>query len=165
MTGSTDGLLNVFNTSLSDEDDALHQTINHGHSIHRANFLSKTDIFALSHDEHFSTYQLISNPEQDADDQLLKDHGDMRSSLGAEYVTNVLPRPDGGAVMGIGRHSERAFDLVHLKSSETARGWAFEPESRVSLAGAHGDSIVRSFCFHDEVSNLQFATIALNLVN
>jgi hypothetical protein len=70
----------------------LHQTINHGHSIHRANFLNDINIFALSHEEPPPVH-----------------YGDMRENLGGEYVTNVVRRPDGGAVLGIGSHR---YDLV-----------------------------------------------------
>src|SRR4051812_11970989 len=59
LSGSTDGLVNIYNTTITDEEEALHQTINHGHSIHHARFLSNTDIFALSHDEKFSMYELV----------------------------------------------------------------------------------------------------------
>lgn len=97
--------MNIYNTTIVDEEDALHQTINHGHSISHAGFLSETDIFALSHDEKFSMYELVTNPDENADDEERKTHfGDMREMLGGEYVANVLGRPDGGAVLGLGTH-------------------------------------------------------------
>jgi hypothetical protein len=45
--------------------------------------------------------------------------------------------------------SRESFDLVHLKNSPP---WSLSPESKVTLLGAHGSDIVRSFCFLDAVS-------------
>jgi WD40 repeat protein len=104
LSGSTDGLVNIYNTTITDEEEALHQTINHGHSIHHADFLSETDIFALSHDERFSMYELVTNPEEGVEEPSPVHYGDMREMLGGEYVANVLRRPDGGAVIGVGSH-------------------------------------------------------------
>jgi hypothetical protein len=81
----------------------LHQTINHGHSIHHANFLNDTDICALSHDEKFSMYELVTNPEEGVEEPAPVNYGDLRETLGGEYVANVLRRP-GGAVVGVGTH-------------------------------------------------------------
>jgi SEL1 protein len=104
LSGSTDGLVNIYNTTISDEEDALHQTINHGHSIHHASFLSDVDIYALSHDEKFSMYELVTNPEEGVEEPPPVHYGDMREQLGGDYAANVLGRPDGGAVLGIGTH-------------------------------------------------------------
>jgi hypothetical protein len=96
--------MNIYNTTISDEEEALHQTINHGHSIHHANFLTDVDIFALSHDEKFSMYELVTNPEEGVEESRPFHFGDMRETLNGEYVANVLRRPDGSAVLGIGSH-------------------------------------------------------------
>ncbi|KAL2059996.1 hypothetical protein VTL71DRAFT_9818 [Oculimacula yallundae] len=146
LSGSTDGLVNIFNTTITDEEDALHQTINHGASISHANFLSEVDIFAVSHDEKFSTYQLVTNPEEGVEEPLPLHHGDVRELLGGEYVANVVRRPDGGAVIGVGTHSRESFDLIQLRNNPP---WTFSPDSKVTLPGAHGSEIVRSFCFLD----------------
>jgi hypothetical protein len=104
LSGSTDGLVNIYNTTVSDEEDALHQTINHGHSIHHANFLNDTDIYALSHDEQFSTYELVTNEGEEIEEPAPVNFGDIREMLGGEYAANVVRRPDGSAVLGIGSH-------------------------------------------------------------
>jgi len=44
--------------------------------------------------------------------------------------------------------SQESFDLLQLK---TGSPWTFSPESKVTLPGAHGSEIVRSFCFLDSV--------------
>jgi len=104
LSGSTDGLVNLFDTKILEEEDALHQTINHGSSIHHAGFLTDVDIFALSHDEKFSMYEMITNPEETIEEPPPVHFGDLRERLGCEYVANILPRPGGSAVVGIGSH-------------------------------------------------------------
>ncbi|PBP25907.1 ubiquitin-protein ligase sel1 [Diplocarpon rosae] len=148
LSGSTDGLVNIFNTTITDEEDALHQTINHGSSIHHANFLNEIDVFALSHDEKFSTYRLVTNLEERAEEPLPVHYGDMREKLGGEYIANVLRRPDGGSVIGVGMHSRDSFDLIQLRNKPP---WTFAPETKVTLPGAHGSEIVRTFCFLDSL--------------
>lgn len=100
--------MNIYNTTIADEEEALHQTINLGHSIHHAGFLSDVDIFALSHDEKFAIYQLVTDTREEVEEQPPKDFGDIRESIGGEYVANVIRRGDGGAAMGIGTHRQVA---------------------------------------------------------
>jgi len=45
-------------------------------------------------------------------------------------------------------YSRESFDLIQLKKNPP---WVFVPESKVTLHGAHGSEIVRSFCFLDSV--------------
>jgi hypothetical protein len=45
--------------------------------------------------------------------------------------------------------SRESVDLIQLKKNPP---WGFVPESKVTLLGAHGSEIVRSFCFLDSVS-------------
>lgn len=103
MSGSTDGLVNLYNTTILEEEDALHQTLNHGSSIHKAGFLNDLDIFALSHDEKFAIYPMITNTEASVEEPPSTQFGDLRESLGCEYVAGVFGRPSGG-VVGIGSH-------------------------------------------------------------
>ncbi|KAH8813285.1 WD repeat-containing protein-like protein 89 [Xylogone sp. PMI_703] len=147
LSGSTDGLVNIYNTTISDEEEALHQTINLGHSIHRANFLSDLDIFALSHDEKFAIYSLVTDAREEVEEKPPQDFGDIRERIGGEYVANVIKRGAGIAAMGIGIHSREEFDLVQFKNSPP---WTVVQESKVTLRGAHGSEIVRSFCFLDQ---------------
>jgi hypothetical protein len=115
LSGSTDGLVNIYNTSIADEEEALHQTINHGASIHHSNFLSDVDIFALSHDEKFSIYELMTNLEEGTEEPSPIHFGDMREKLGGEYVANVIRRPDGGSVIGVGTHRYVLIILRNVK--------------------------------------------------
>jgi len=102
-----------------DEEEALHQTINHGASIHHSNFLSDVDIFALSHDEKYSMYELVTNPEEGVEEPAPIHFGDMREKLGGEYIANVVRRPDGGSVIGVGTHR---YVFMSSRGEESANG-------------------------------------------
>ncbi len=46
----------------------------------------------------------MTNPEEGVEEPSPSHFGDMREVLDGEYVANVLSRPDGGAVIGVGCH-------------------------------------------------------------
>lgn len=101
LSGSTDGLVNVYDTRIEDEDEVTIQTFNHGSSIHHASFLAPgSEVLALSHDEQFALYDVS---EDKTDGGATQDFGDLRKMMGCQYVANVVPKMDGvGAVMGVG---------------------------------------------------------------
>lgn len=84
LSGSTDGLVNIYDTTVTDEDEALVQVINHG-SVHHAGFINERTIYALSHDETFAIH-----PATDPDDQAQEPEpiqfGDLRQPLHCEYI-------------------------------------------------------------------------------
>ncbi|KAI9829992.1 MAG: ERAD-associated protein [Phylliscum demangeonii] len=86
LSGSTDGLINIFNTYTSNEDDALRRTINHGSSVRRAGFLDGRDLFALSHDETFAVYHLSDADEDPAPTSF----GDLRDRFHCKYVVDIV---------------------------------------------------------------------------
>ena len=94
--------MNIYDTSVTDEDDALIQVFNHGSSISHAGFLSGTSIYALSHDEHFSIYP-FDGPE-DGDNRSAIAYGDLRPVLNCEYIVDVIPLNDNEAIIGAGSH-------------------------------------------------------------
>ena len=103
LSGSTDGLVNIYDVSISDEDDALLQVQNHGSSINHAGFLSHSEFFALSHDELFSVYRL--NGQSDAAEEPSPTvFGDLRPKLDCEYVVDVIPSGGAEAIVGAGSH-------------------------------------------------------------
>ena len=106
LSGSTDGLVNIYDTAISDEDDALVQVQNHGSSINHAGFLSDSDFFALSHDETFSVYHL-NEPENSTNEPSQTAFGDLRPTLDCEYVVDVIPSRSSGveAIVGAGSHT------------------------------------------------------------
>lgn len=100
LSGSTDGLVSVHDTSIADEDEMTVQTLNHGASIHCAGFIGDSLVYALSHDERFALYDIS---EDHSSGNALRDLGDLRESLECQYVADVAPRVDGsGAVVGAG---------------------------------------------------------------
>ncbi|KAF5645417.1 mitochondrial carrier family [Fusarium sp. NRRL 25303] len=148
LSGSTDGLVNVYDTRVADEDDLTVQTCNVDASIHRAAWLSATEVAALSHDERCALYDVS---EERANGDAVQDFGDMRSVLGCQYVADITPKMDGsGAILGAGAQDKQGFELVFLAKNPIGEGWALDRENSVGLPGAHGEEIVRSFCFFDE---------------
>ena len=167
LSGSTDGLVNIYDIRITDEDDALSQVINHGASIAHAGFLTNTKIHALSHDEMLSIYHLNQATDNidDREDPPPIVFGDLRPKSVCEYVVNVLPFGE-GAIVGAGTHrfdqqiahelervtksriSEHRLDLIALSS---ASGWAIDESQTIRLAGALGEEIVRSFYIDSRV--------------
>ncbi|CVL05013.1 hypothetical protein FPRO06_04535 [Fusarium proliferatum] len=148
LSGSTDGLVNVYDTRVADEDDLTVQTCNVDASIHRAAWLSATEVAALSHDERCALYDVS---EERANGDAVQDFGDIRSALGCQYVADITPKMDGsGAILGAGAQDKQGFELVFLAKNPNGEGWALDRENSVGLPGAHGEEIVRSFCFFDE---------------
>lgn len=108
-----DGLINVYDTTVADEDDALIHIINHGSSISHAGFLSATEIYALSHDESFTVQQLADLGEELSSsssspapiDQSRQVFGDLRPILKCDYIVDIIQsfRPN-EFVIGAGSH-------------------------------------------------------------
>ncbi|KAI0434939.1 WD40-repeat-containing domain protein [Xylaria sp. FL1042] len=145
LSGSTDGLVNICDTRITDEDEVIIQTFNHDSSIHHAAFLNDTEVYAISHDERLALYDMAEGYEKGA---ATVDYGDMRAVLGCQYIANIFAKANGaGAVIGAGAHEQRAFELIHLTKGDA---WTLDRGNSVGLAGAHSEEIVRSFCFYDE---------------
>lgn len=99
LSGSTDGLVNICDTTITDEDEVVIQTFNHG-SVHHAGFLNDTEVYATSHDEKFALYDMAETQEKGS---ATVDFGDIREVLNCQYVANVTPKlGDNGAVVGAG---------------------------------------------------------------
>lgn len=131
ISGSTDGLVNLYNTSIADEDDALFQTVNHGASIHKAGFLSEKRLFALSHMETMAIYSVYDADENKEEMSGKLDLGDVRGPLACDYVADVL---DGLVAVG----KENDFRLIPLVQEQP------QPDSAYILQGGHGEEIVRT---------------------
>lgn len=115
ISGSTDGLVSVHDTTIADEDELTIQTFNHNASIHDAAFLTPTEVFALSHDETFALYDVA---EERTDGNATQDFGDLRKVLGCQYVANVTTKLDGsGAILGAGSQEY----VLHLPGSFLGR--------------------------------------------
>ncbi|PHH69567.1 hypothetical protein CDD80_6649 [Ophiocordyceps camponoti-rufipedis] len=151
ISGSTDGLVNILDTRVADEDEVTLQTLNHDASIHHAGFVSNDVVFALSHDERFSLYDGVALDPQDDSITTTIPFGDVRSLLDCRYVADVTPKTDGtGVVLGAGSQERQSFELVFLTRDAVESSWKLDRANGVALPGAHGDEIVRAFCFFDE---------------
>ncbi|KAL8722688.1 MAG: hypothetical protein Q9225_000855 [Loekoesia sp. 1 TL-2023] len=146
LSGSTDGLVNLYDTSISDEDDALIQVFNHGSSIAHADFLSNHEVSALSHDEILSIYD-TGELHQDEAPQSVQAFGDLRPQLECEYIVDLVSSEASGPVLGAGSHSAQHLDIVPLRYHSD---WTLENSTAIRLPGAHGEEIVRSICFGDD---------------
>ena len=102
VSGSTDGLINVYDTRILDEDDALTQVMNHGASIAHTGFLSDSDVYALSHDEIFSVYHINESDENSNVAPIY--FGDIRPQARCEYIVGVLSGEE-GAILAAGTHT------------------------------------------------------------
>jgi WD40 repeat protein len=89
LSASTDGLINIFDVSKPDEEDALYQVINHKSAVARAGFMyPTTDIFAMGTDETLSFYALQSQTEEQPE-PTPKAYGDVREQFNCEYLAKM----------------------------------------------------------------------------
>ncbi|CAG7997359.1 unnamed protein product [Penicillium olsonii] len=146
LSGSTDGLANIYDTTISDEDEALVQVINHG-SIHHAGFLSERAIFALSHDELFSVHP-ATDPDDAAQEPEPVQFGDLREPLGCEYIAQLCLGAQ--PYIAAGNKEENRLDLVPLVSGP----WSLDRENLWRLPGAHGEEVVRSVHLDEQSSSV-----------
>ncbi|EEY17622.1 WD repeat-containing protein [Verticillium alfalfae VaMs.102] len=147
LSGSTDGVVNVYDTRAADEDDVVVQTLNTG-SVHHAAFMSASEVYTLTHDEKLAVFNLDAGYEKGTP---VADFGDVRAELACQYVANVTAKVDGsGAIIGVGSQDRQNFQLVHLARGSENNSWVFDKASSVGLPGGHGEEIVRAFCFYDD---------------
>ncbi|KAJ3327527.1 WD repeat-containing protein 89 [Blyttiomyces sp. JEL0837] len=153
ITGSTDGLVNLFNLTTIEEDDALYQVIK-ADSIHKIGYFgpSYEYIYYQTHIETFGLYKF-----ENAD--LIKLYGDVRScSTGEheiEYLIDSLYEPQEqrlylfsgskGGNLGILNVSLNSMELVHTLNgghSEIIRGVHWNPYTRRLASGGQDGKIV-----------------------
>ncbi|KAF2826927.1 WD40 repeat-like protein [Ophiobolus disseminans] len=144
LSSSTDGLVNIFDTSQAEEEDALYQVINHRSAIAHAGFMyPSTDIYALGTDETMSFYALQSQKEEE-EEPTPKAFGDVREALNCEYLVDmhwVGTQP----FVAAGKHSEGTLDLVPITNTSGGplQYSYFNLKTSIRLPGAHGEEIVR----------------------
>ncbi|KAE8151033.1 WD domain protein [Aspergillus avenaceus] len=149
LSGSTDGLVNIYNTTITDEDEALVQVINHG-SVHHAGFLSERAIYALSHDEVFSIHP-ATDPDEEGEAPNPVQFGDLRQPLNCEYIAQLCVGSQ-GPYIAAGNKMENQLDLIPLTPNPS---WQFDQDNLWRLPGAHGEEVVRSV-YLDEQSQSVF---------
>jgi hypothetical protein len=153
LSGSTDGLVNIFDTAVGNEDDAVLQVINHRSAIHHTGLIGD-EIYALGTDEKLSFYtQQDPNPEhQDPDPFVL---GDLRErAIGCEYAIKIH-NDRRCPLLAIGAHTETQ-NLAFIKltrapiTESPIPKWIPDEEHYFRLGGGHGEELVRDFFIADQ---------------
>ncbi|KAK5121093.1 hypothetical protein LTR85_005577 [Meristemomyces frigidus] len=137
LSGSTDGLVSIFDVNQADEEDALNQVLNPRSAVHCAGFLTSDQAYVLTTDEQFLIYPL-AEPVEGTEPAQAIDFGDVREKLGCMYVIDLLRQPGGKPVMAYGHNERQTLSIVKLTGPEP---WAFG--QAVELPGAHGEEVVR----------------------
>lgn len=122
-------------------DGALRSVINHGSSVHRCGWMGQGEVWALSHDEVLGVYGDCGEGEA----HML---GDVRESMGAEYVVDVLPRGEGGWVVA-GNKEGVWVDFVPLEG--TGEKWGLGNGGYRLLEGRMGGEVCRDVVVDMEV--------------
>lgn len=137
VSGSTDGVVNVYDLNISDEDEAVTHAFNHGASIHRCGFLNDTRVFALSHMETLAIYEATD------EDSKTRDFGDLRQAWGCQYVADYV-----GGFFLVGSNDEQWLKLVPFENEH--------PKDAINLEGAHGEEVVRTIAWHPSSPELAY---------
>ncbi|KAI5967766.1 hypothetical protein CANMA_002946 [Candida margitis] len=135
MSGSTDGYVNIYDLSKSDEDDALHQVINFG-SVHSCHFVTEKRISVLTHIETLLFHDLNDTNYEELVSPKFDDRGDLRQQWADnEYVIDVYP--SGYAAYGANSSSNLFIIPFNPKKEK------FKDSKTVNLPGGHGEEVVR----------------------
>ncbi|ODQ63427.1 hypothetical protein NADFUDRAFT_10682, partial [Nadsonia fulvescens var. elongata DSM 6958] len=134
LSGSVDGLINIYNTAIPNEDDAIHQTINHGASIHQAGFIGMNRVYGLSHMETFSIYQVSDITTEELVEPKPLEFGDVRDKWDCEYVVNVYDHS-----IAVGSNSKKSqLKLLPFNNEK------IDVDDGLEFVGAHGEEVVRT---------------------
>lgn len=129
VSGSTDGIVNVYDLNITDESEAVTHAFNHDASIHRCGFLDEPRVFALSHMETLAVYEATDENTE------TKDFGDLREAWNCQYVADY----DGGCFL-VGSNDNQWLKLIPFQDEQ--------PMDPINLEGGHGEEVVRAFAFH-----------------
>lgn len=145
LSGSTDGLISIFDVDQEEEEDALQQVLNPRSAVHCAGFLAQDLVYSLSTDEQYSIHTLAKTALEDEQLPPPIDFGDVREKLQCMYVVNVTVRPDGPPLIAYGHTENQTLSISSLGSPG-----AWEFGQRVELAGAHGEEVVRDLLIYQQ---------------
>lgn len=140
LSGSTDGLVSLFDVNQADEDDALQQVLNPRSAVHCAGFLAPEQVYVLSTDENFSVYDISESQveTENVEARTVADFGDVREKLDCMYVVDLLQKPGFTApVLAYGHNEKQTLSLMPLE----APNWEFG--TPIQLPGAHGEEVCR----------------------
>ncbi|KAF1991136.1 WD40 repeat-like protein [Aulographum hederae CBS 113979] len=161
LSGSTDGLLNLFNLNIKEEEDAVEKVIDHRSAVHQCGWMVEDAtkgwgvVWVMGTDETMSFHSVRVGEEDEGGELRL---GDVRERFGGNYMVGVRFAA-GKAVMGIGSHTEGYLDLLPQNPSlsdiwENPEGglasYEFDPSERMRLENAHAGEVVRDFYIDDQ---------------
>ena len=136
MSGSTDGLVSVFDVNIQEEEDALQTVLNPRSAVHCAGFLTSTTAYVATTDEHFSIYSLAEN------DNTFVDFGDVREKASCTYIVSVLN--GSSPAIACGHNINETLSIVELDVSRSGFGRS------IDLPRAHGEELVRDLILFDQ---------------
>lgn len=134
LSGGGDGIVNVIDTTVVDEDEAILQVLNHGASVHLAQFVGKNEVLALSHMETATLYKLSYNQE-DVPRDGVKEYGDIRDALGIDYAISFS---SGAQPILFTGSNAGTLSLIPLNTTSME----FDTTQRVDMSS--GPEVVRS---------------------
>lgn len=147
LSASTDGLINIYNTNISEEDDAVFQVINHKSAVHHAGLLN-SDVYAIGTDETISFYSQQDQSSEEAIEPPPVHLGDVRDALSCNYIVR-LAEAGGKHYIACGKagesQDEQYLDLITLNepASDSLLAWTPDASNRFRLQGGHGEELVR----------------------
>lgn len=142
LSGSTDGLVSIFDIEKEDEDDALMQVLNPRSAIHCAGFIRTNEVYTLTTDEQFSFHKIGDTSYANGASEIKV--GDVRGKLNCTYVVSLAGCGQ-AQVMTVGHNVNQELSIVPLDLSNPAN---FGPI--VDLPGAHGEEVVRDMKLLDD---------------
>ncbi|EMR11189.1 hypothetical protein PNEG_00782 [Pneumocystis murina B123] len=146
--GGCDGLINIFDTRFSIEDDAIINVFNNQSSIHRADFLGPNKVLGLSHMETLSLYNINDISRNNTDniiDSTYISLGDLRSKLNCNYVIDIILNiTKNTAYICCGSHTGK------IRLFEFHQDATINKDEQILLQG-HDDSIARSLVFDQQM--------------
>ncbi len=131
LSASTDGLVSFFDVDIAEEEDALQSVLNPRAAVHCAGFLSPTEVYVATTDEHISIHSL-----NESDDRDILEFGDVREKLDCMYIVTTVN--DEQPVLVCGHNVKQTLSLVQLDKSRS-----YDFGARIELPGAHGEEVVR----------------------
>jgi hypothetical protein len=146
LSAGTDGMVNIFNSAVAEEDDALFQVIKSTSALQHAGLLDG-DIYTLGTDETLA-FHAFQHSDLDAQDPAPCLLGDVREQFSCEYVVNMY-QSGSKPYLVVGNYSEQWLDLIRFKNKATAptdtRKWKAKSseDGKIRLQGAHGEELVR----------------------
>lgn len=158
VTGSTDSLINILQTNIPDEDDAIIATLTHAAPLHNIipGYVShpKTTaidygVFALSHDERLSCYAY----DREGLEEREKSRINVKEQMKADYAFLEKNGNFNGAWLCAGANKLETAEVPHMTLAMLSARDDDSPDPHPiwKLEGAHGEEVVRDVWWEDAV--------------